>query len=141
MAARIIGFKGDFPFVPFMLEMRWTSFGIRLSKRFSARADGEWGWLTMLSKQSLLVLTPNLGSPIIAVIIRCKNRNCMDKRNSSNVLCITKINIDFFTQTTLQPSLGTIQPTAYVFFYKNIKTWSNRGNYVIHKIFYKNKLK
>ena len=67
MAARIIGFKGDFPFVPLMLEMRRTSFGIKLSKRFSARADGEWEWFTMLSKQSLLVLTPNLGSPVIAV--------------------------------------------------------------------------
>ena len=41
MAARIIGFKGDFPFVPFMLEMHITSFGIRLSKRFSARAEEE----------------------------------------------------------------------------------------------------
>lgn len=42
IAARIIGSKGDFPFVPFTLEMRCTSFGIRLSKRFSARAAGEW---------------------------------------------------------------------------------------------------
>ena len=67
IAARIIGSKGDFPFVPFTLEMRWTSFGTRLSKRFSARAAGEWEWLTMLSKHSLLVFTPNLGSPIIAV--------------------------------------------------------------------------
>ena len=67
IAARIIGSKGDFPFVPFTLEMRWTSFGTRLSKRFSARAAGKWEWLTMLSKHSLLVFTPNLGSPIIAV--------------------------------------------------------------------------
>lgn len=75
IAAKTVGFKTDFPFVPLMLEMRWTSFGIKLSKRFSASAAGEWECLTMLSKHSLFVLMPYLGSPIIAVQRRKRRWN------------------------------------------------------------------
>ena len=66
MAAKIIGSRTDFPFVPLTLDIRWTGFGIKLSNRFRARAEGEGECLTMFSKHSLSVLIPNLGSPIMA---------------------------------------------------------------------------
>ena len=67
IAARIDVLRGVFPFDPFMFEMRWTSFGIRASKRFSAKAGAEEECLTMLSKHSLSNLIPNLGTPMMAV--------------------------------------------------------------------------
>lgn len=67
MAARTIGFKGVLPFMPLMFEMRWTSFGMRLSKRFGTNAKGEEECLTILSKHSLSVLMLYFGSPIITV--------------------------------------------------------------------------
>ena len=72
MAARIILLRGDFPLVPLMLDIRCISFGIRLSNRFNANAGAERESLTMLSKHSLLVLIPNLGSPMTAVKRRKK---------------------------------------------------------------------
>ena len=69
MAAKIVGFRTDFRFVPLnMLDICWPGFGIKLSNGFRARAEGEGECLTMFSKHSLSVLIPNLGSPIMAKI-------------------------------------------------------------------------
>ena len=74
VAAKIFRLNGDLPLFPLILEMCCTYFGIKLSRRFSASAAGEEECLTMFSRHSLFVFTPNFGSPMIAV--KKKERLC-----------------------------------------------------------------
>ena len=91
IAAKIPGSKGAFPSTPLMFEMRWTSFGTRLSKRFRANAEAEEECLIIFSKHSRSVLILYLGSPIITV----KRKRAHIKQVKNFTCSFQSINIRF----------------------------------------------